>query len=95
LNGIVGNKEHFFIVRQIAIHNSKPQAPDKKNDAPPASIPRPADPNAPAAPKPPEAKLEYIFGTERVNAHLEIELVDFTKPDTAPVKGDKKPKEAK
>lgn len=91
LNGIVGNKEHFFIVRQIAVHNSNPQAPAKKNDAPPVN-PRPTDPKAPAAPKAPEAKLEYIFGTERVNAHLEIELVDFTKPDAAPVK---KPKEAK
>ena len=88
LNGIVDNKEHFFIVRKIAVHNSKLQSPDKKNDAPPPNIPAPSDPKAPTAPTPPETKekLEYIFGTELVSAHLEIELVDFTKPETRPVR---------
>ena len=83
LNGIVGNKEHFFIVRQIAVHNSTQQAPEKKFDAP----------------RPGEAKgsgsFEYIFGTETVVATLDIELLDFAKPEAAPAKSANKPKEAK
>ncbi len=94
LNGIVGSKDHFFIVRRISVSSSKPQAPEKKNElAPPKSPQTPS--NTPVLTPEPQQRLEYIFGTERVNAHLEIELVDFAKPEMPAVKADKKPKEAK
>lgn len=95
LNGIAGNKEHFFIVRRIGIKNTKPEAPEKKQEtATPTS--------APNAPKDAQ-RLEYIFGTERVVVEMEVELVNFAKPeesaakkpDAAPVKASNTPKTEK
>ncbi len=103
LNGIVGNKEHFFIVRRITVENSKPQAPPKNDTAPKTPAPPSNAPGTPGSPAPTnpqpspdtQQRLEYIFGTERVDATLEIELVDFAKPETPPTKPEPQQKEAK
>ncbi len=98
LNGIVGNKEQFYIVRRIKVNSTMTQAPQKANSpAPNTPSTNPSTPApGPAVPPPqaPSQRLEYIFGTERVDVALEIEMVDFAKPE-APVKSVKKEKEDK
>lgn len=92
LNQIVSCKEQFFIPRVVSVLNEKQEPPPKALAAAPAPVLQPDGTTAPA----PDAEirpgqLEYIFGTERVDVTLELDLVDFAEPDApAPVKGAKK-----
>jgi len=90
LNGIVSNKEQFFIPRYVVVENEKKDPPPKNAIAgTPPPPPPPGPDNAtngtpPAAPAPPAAeKLEYIFGKEMVEVTMDLELVDVREPDTA------------
>ena len=82
-------------MRLIGIKNTKPEAPEKKQETTPPT-------SAPNAPKDAQ-RLEYIFGTERVVVEMEVELVNFAKleepaakkPDAAPVKASNPPKTEK
>ncbi len=95
LNQIASNKQQFFIPRSITILNEKQEPPAKAPAVAPALTPAPdgATPQPDAAPVELKAsQLEYVFGTERVDVTLELDLVDFAEPDApAPAKGDKKP----
>jgi hypothetical protein len=72
-----------------AVPGADPAAATSAPGAPPA--PAPAPPGAPAAPVAPAVKpqgtLEYKFGTEKVEATLEIEILDFAEPEALPEKG--------
>lgn len=94
LNQIASNKEQFFIPRSITILNEKQEPPAKAPAVAPAPTPQPdgATPQPDAVPVELKAsQLEYVFGTERVDITLELDLVDFAEPDApAPEKGGKK-----
>jgi hypothetical protein len=92
LNGIVANSEQFFIVRNVSIKNEKPEPPSKENKAAAGAV----DPSTgtPVAPAPdavagapgeaaPKQTLEKIFGSERVEVLLDIDMLDFADPETA------------
>ncbi len=95
LNQIVSNKEQFFIPRNVTILNEKQEPPAKTPVAAvaPAAVQPDGTPSQPdAAPADLKAsQLEYVFGTERVDVTLDLDLVDFSEPDApAPLKGGKK-----
>ncbi len=94
LNQIVSSKEQFFIPRVVTVLNEKQEPPAKSLAAAPAPAPV-LQPDGTTAPAPDgeirPSQLEYIFGTERLDVTLELDLVDFAEPDApAPVKGAKK-----
>jgi hypothetical protein len=97
LNGIVGNPQQLFVVRNLSVHNEKQEPPNKLAAVPAAPPPpAPADPKDPKTPGTPPAatpdaagaimeagKKEFIFGKELVEATLQIDIVDVLEP-TAP-----------
>lgn len=99
LNGIVTNKEQFFIPRYIALLNEKLESPSKIVAAPPLAPEPPPAGTPPGGEQPavPEApKLEYVFGKELVEATIDIDIVDVKEPDApAPVAGKGKTAERK
>ena len=108
LNAIVGHKEQFFVIRNVELHNERPEPPPKVPlvaPSPPPPTPPGTSPSVPqepgaqikaaGAPAPPaqapkKAMLEYIFGTERVIATLQIESLDFAAPEAGTKKDGKK-----
>jgi hypothetical protein len=101
LNEIVGNKQQFYIVRNLSVKNEKDKPPSKvvvAPAAPPAPAPGTPTPAAPAAPAAapaatPGTNLESIFGTEKVEVTLDIDIVQFAEPKAEGLeKGSKQPK---
>jgi hypothetical protein len=82
LNALVTNKTQFLIPRYVSVQNTNEHAPPKVPPEPPA------DPTTPPAPpdttKP--AKSQMLFGEEKVQVTLHLEIVDFNKP-TPPAGG--------
>lgn len=100
LNGIVANKNQLFIIRRITVQNEHLNSPPRSVAGNPGNVPpgtppdpvatpatpgTPGTPTAPAAPGSPPAKSrEYIFGKERVEATVDIEVLDFAEPEKRP-----------
>jgi hypothetical protein len=98
LNGIVGNSQQFFVVRNISIKNDKPEPPTKEEKNPPPPPPPPGADGKPAPPTPapgpdaqpqePRQAVEMVFGSEKVEVVLDIDMLDFAEPEApAPEKG--------
>ena len=67
-----------------------PDAAKPPESAPAAGV-TPSAPSAPqpaaeAAPSAPQGTLQYAFGTEKIEATIEIEILDFAEPETRPEK---------
>lgn len=93
LNGITGSKEQFFVVRNLHIKNEKPEAPGKNAPGAGGGGAQPADPAAPApaaagtpaaaaAAAPAGGDLQAIFGNEKLEVSLDLDVLDFADPET-------------
>jgi hypothetical protein len=89
MNAMVASKEQFYVVRNISIQSEQIE-PSKKEIAAvvPATPTVPIDANASAVTANAGAdhakpKSEYIFGKERLDVSMEIEILDFAEPEIA------------
>jgi len=90
LNALAESKQQFFIVRRVDVKNDNVESPQKTAGAPALNVPagadagKPADPAGPAAAPPPttrQGSLVYAFGLEKIEAIIEIEILDFADPE--------------
>jgi len=65
LNDIVGNSKQLYVVRLLQINNQKPTSPSKATAA-----------ATPAA----DNHLQYLFGAEKLNVDMKLEIIDFAGP---------------
>jgi hypothetical protein len=105
-NEIISNKQQFFIVRNLFVKNEKIDPPSKVAALPPqggptATPPTPTSPGNPVTPPPPPARearttnLESVFGTEKVEVTLDIDILEIAEPAAPAVEktsGNKQPK---
>jgi hypothetical protein len=86
-NGLVGNKQQFFVVRNIHLKNDKPDAPSKTvlPGANPGAVAPAADGTPAAAAAPERPKLEAIFGNEKLEVVLDLDIMDFAEPEAPAV----------
>ena len=75
LNALVKNTEQFLIVRYINIHNQADRGPQRSDPTAPAA-PTTDDPN-------PKPKSPMLFGEEKIDVLIHLEIVDFNKPEPA------------
>jgi hypothetical protein len=80
LNGLAGNNQQFFVVRNVSVTNEKKDPPVKEDKTPPAQVVDPNNPQ-PVAPVKEKEGVEKIFGNERVNVVLDIDMLDFAEPE--------------
>jgi len=95
LNSIVSNKTQFYVPRVVEVKNEQTKSPAKTETPGTAAVAAPdaAVPGAaPAAPAPAPAaaagtaapeSYTFIFGAEKVEVGMRLELVDFTPPPEA------------
>lgn len=81
LNALTSSKTQFFIPRLVQIKNEKEAAPSRVEFAGPQAIAA-ADPNTPpavtdAAPGQPAETKKFVFGAEKVDVSIVLEIIDF------------------
>lgn len=86
LNEISSTPKQFFIVRNVQIENLSPKSPSRvPGGAPPVSdVPPEGQEGAEQPAAPTAGKREYLFGTEKVVAKVELEIADFPEPTPKP-----------
>lgn len=72
INEISGSTQQFFVIRTLQILNEKDKGPPRAS-----ANARPAPASAPAPGATPAASLDFIVGTEEIEAHATIELLRF------------------
>lgn len=87
LNDIVNNKTQFYIPRALEVNNQAPQSPPREAAAAapqppePGPVPPPIQPPVPVPPVPPPAApaeaLKLIFGNEKVQTGIRVEIINF------------------
>ncbi|MDQ3623240.1 MAG: Amuc_1100 family pilus-like protein [Verrucomicrobiota bacterium] len=91
LNGIVSSKEQFIVTRRLDVKNEKDAAPPKVVAVAATPEPPPGEPANPAEPQPPAevqaaaatpSASPYIFGLEKIDVNLRLEILSFEDIDT-------------
>ena len=72
LNGIAAEKSQFFVPRLVVVKNEKADAPPRVQPGAPGAAVAADDPNKAGG-----GKAPLIFGAEKVNVSMILEIVDF------------------
>ncbi len=89
VNGLAGNKEQLFVIRNLAVKNQALDAPPKVTPGPNGNPVPPPPPPKDGAGSPPEAgsDLQTIFGTENLQVTLSVDIVDVADPEVVVTTG--------
>ena len=91
MNGLAGHKEQVFVVRNLTVKNTAQDSPPKVaqnafgqpgNAVAGAAAAAPAGAAAPLAPAPADAGPQTVFGEERLEVTLDIDIADVADPET-------------
>jgi hypothetical protein len=93
LNGVASNNQQFMVVRTFSVLNEKKDAPPKEFAAaapqpdpaanPPGVAAAAPAPGAVAPPAPAPGGVVKIFGSERVEVVLDVDMLDFAEPEAS------------
>ncbi len=80
LNSIVHSKDQFFVVRTLAITNSKTKGPPRETaEAGPPGTPKP-DGLAGVSQEGEKNAIEFVLGKESISVVMRIDIVEFATP---------------
>jgi hypothetical protein len=89
MNGLAGNKDQIFVVRNLNIRNTVQDSPPKADPTQPGQPPDPTKKDIPAADTGPKT----VFGEEKLEVTLDIDIEDVADPETSvTAKGNNKAK---